>query len=168
MREGDLMRPMLIRIVAVAALIAVGAACDGLLTGNQGCVVGPCSTTGKVGDYPITLVTGFPPSRVSGSTGLFAPGDTVRLSVVRVRSSALPCATGDTVRDSVRWASTDPAVATITTTSDGQALVQARAAGTFHIVMLVGGTTPLTPSLPPQYVTICPAGGLIADFRVAP
>jgi hypothetical protein len=121
-----------------------------------------------VGVYPITLVTGFPSSRVSGSTGLFAPGDTVRLSVVRVPSTALPCAAGDTVRDSVRWASTDPTVATITTTPEGQALVTARAAGSFHILMLVGGTTPLDPALPPQYVTICPTGGLIADFQVNP
>lgn len=156
------------RIVGTAALVAGVAACDGVLTGDQGCIVGPCPRTGGVGDYPITLVTGFPSSRVSGSTGLFAPGDTVRLSVVRVLSSAPPCAAGDTVRDSVRWASTDPAVATITMTPGGQALVEARAAGSFRILMLIGGTTSLTPSLPPQYVAICPAGGLIADFQVAP
>ena len=161
------MRLSHIRIVATAALIAGLAACDGLFSGNQGCIVGPCPTSAG-GDYPVTLVTGFPSSRVSGSTGLLAPGDTVRLTVVRVRSNVLPCVTGDTVRDSVRWASTDPRVATITTMPGGQAVVEARAAGSFQIVMLIGGTTPLTPSLPPQYVAICPAGGLIADFQVRP
>lgn len=161
------MRRIVARVVAATALVAAVAACDGVLTGNQGCIVGPCSTTAG-GDYPITLVTGFPSSRVAGSTGMFAPGDTVRLAVVRVRSNALPCAAGDTVRDSVRWATTDPGVATIAATAGGQGLVQARAAGSFHIVMLVGGTTPLTPSLPPQYVAICPAGGLVADFQVRP
>ena len=161
------MRPIVIRIVAAAALIAGVAACEGLFAGNQGCIVGPCQTSAG-GDYPVTLVSGFPSSRVSGSTGLLAPGDTVRLTVVRVRSNVLPCATGDTVRDSVRWASTAPAVATITTMPGGQAVVEARAAGSFQILMLIGGTTPLTPSLPQQYVAICPTGGLIADFRVAP
>jgi hypothetical protein len=161
-----MMRRIVVRVVAAAALAAGVAACK--VTGLDGCIIGPCSTSGPVGVYPITLVTGFPSSRVSGSTGLFAPGDTVRLSVVRVPSTALPCAAGDTVRDSVRWASTDPTVATITTTPEGQALVTARAAGSFHILMLVGGTTPLDPALPPQYVTICPTGGLIADFQVNP
>src|SRR6476469_3462256 len=149
------MRLSVVRILAAAALVGAVAACDGLFTGNSGCIVGPCSTTSG-GDYPITQVTGFPSSRVAGSTGMLAPGDTVRLAVVRVRSNALPCATGDTVRDSVRWATTDAGVATITATSGGQALVQARAAGSFHIVMLVGGTTPLDPALPPQYVAVCP------------
>ena len=107
------MRWIVLRVVAAAALSAGVAACK--VSGHDGCIIGPCATTGPVGVYPITLVTGFPSSRVSGSTGLLAPGDTVRLSVVRVPSSALPCARP-----------------------------------------------------PPQYVTICPAGGLIADFRVAP
>lgn len=161
------MRPIVIRIVAAAALVAGVAACEGAFAGSLGCFMGPCQTSAG-GDYPVILLSGFPSSRVSGSTGVLAPGDTVRLSVVRVRSNVLPCVTGDTVRDSVRLASSDPAVATITPMPGGQGLVEARAAGSFRILMLIGGTTPLTPSLPPQYVAICPAGGLIADFQVAP
>lgn len=161
------MRPIVVRMMAGAALVVGVAACEGAFAGGLGCFMGPCPTSAG-GEYPITLVSGFPSSRVSGTTGLLAPGDTLRLSVVRVRSNVLPCVTGDTVRDSVRWASSDPGVATITTMPGGEALVEARAAGSFHVLMLIGGTTPLTPSLPPQYVAICPAGGLIADFRVTP
>lgn len=159
------MRWIAARVVACAALAAGFAACT--VTGRDGCIIGPCATS-HGGDFPVTLVTGFPSARVSGSTGILAPGDTVWLSVVRVRSSDPFCAAGDTLRDSVRWASTDPGIATITAMPGGQALVEARAAGSFHILMLIGGTTPLDPALPPQSVTACPGGGLVADFQVRP
>ena len=149
------------------ALIALATACDGLMSGSHVCVLGPCTPTGGR-DYLMTYVTGFPSARVAGSVGTLAPGDTVRLSVVRVRTDELPCSPRDTVRDSVRWAVSDSSVATITATPGGQGLLRARAAGAFHLVMLVGGTTPITAGLPPQYVAICPQGGLVADFRVAP
>ena len=165
-RNPETMPPTRARIVAIMALLGGVVACGGVLDGVD-CILGPCVPTGGQ-VYLMTFVTGFPASRVVGSVGYLAPGDTVRLTVIRVSSDGGTCNARDTVRDSVRWGVSDPNVATITATPDGQGLLRARAAGAFKVIMLVGGTTPITPALGPQYISICPGGGLVGDFRVAP
>ena len=105
-------------------------------------VIGPCGPP-TLTDYPITMVVG----RFTTGSG---------------------CAARDTLRDSVRWGSSDPAVATVTLMPDGRGLLRASANGTFNVLMLRDAYASASASLPPVYVLACPASGLYKDFRVGP
>ena len=62
-------------------------------------------------------------------------GDTMSLRYVRFTTGS-GCTARDTLRDSIRWGSSDPGVATVSLMADGRGLLRASANGTFNVLML--------------------------------
>ena len=151
--------------VALAMAVLVGAwSCKVEVTG--GCVIGPCGPP-TLTDLPITMVVGIPASTLVNGVVRLQPGDTMSLHYVRFTTGS-GCTARDTLRDSIRWGSSDPGVATVTLMPDGRGLLRASANGTFNVLMLRDAYASASTSLPPVYVLACPASGLYKDFRVGP
>lgn len=150
-------------VVGVLALLAWSCKVD---TNSGACVIGPCGPPTNV--QPVfVFVVGIPSSLVVTGVVRLLPGDTLGLHAVRVAGGSA-CTATDMVRDSIRWGVTDSLVALITPRADGGALLRAKANGTFNVLMLQGPYGTLSPASPPQYVQICPTGGVTKEFRVGP
>ena len=129
-------------------------------------MIGPCGPP-TIKDYPITMVVGIPSNTIVNGVVRLQPGDTLSLHSVRFTTGS-GCMARDTLRDSMRWGSSDPGVATVTLMPDGRGLLRASANGTFNVLMLRDAYASASTSLPPVYVLACPASGLYKDFRVGP
>ena len=152
------------RCLFAGVVLALGLSCKVDTSGQ--CIVGPCGPPKNI-ELAITVVVGIPANVVVDGVAHLMPGDTLGLHVVRFTNGSA-CTARDTVRDSIRWGSTDSLVATVTAMPDGGGLLRARANGTFNVLMLQGQNSTISPALPPQYVQICPAAGVTKAFRVGP
>jgi hypothetical protein len=145
-------------------IAGVVTACDVGCTSD--CVMGPCGTAG--GDVATPVIVGFPSARAFSGIGRLTAGDSVTLYAIRVRKSEEPCAGADTLRSTVQWGVSNPAVASLTPLSDGGVRVRVLAQGTFDMLMRDGGSGALSTTLDAKFVYTCPANLTIVNIAVAP
>ncbi len=125
----------------------------------------------------VSLVVGFPDSLVapdpSTQIGLVPVGTAVSLRYVHASVSnamgsrlyQVACATPDVVPDTLRWAVSDSAVASIDGGA-GHAVLRARAPGTFSVLTTSVASGVVPSALWIAGIVACPSGRVLKQVRV--